>query len=31
LFDNPSRLSKMAQKALVKNNAADLIVDEVTK
>ena len=31
LFDNPSRLAKMAQKALVKNNAADLIADEVTK
>jgi UDP-N-acetylglucosamine--N-acetylmuramyl-(pentapeptide) pyrophosphoryl-undecaprenol N-acetylglucosamine transferase len=31
LFDNPSRLSKMAQKALVKNNEDDLIADEVTK
>ena len=31
LFDNPSRLNKMAQKALVPNNAVNLIVDEVTK
>lgn len=31
LFDNPSRLAKMAQKALVKNNAVNLIADEVTK
>ncbi len=31
LFDNPSRLNKMAQKALVPNNAVDLICDEVTK
>lgn len=31
LFDNPSRLEKMARKALVKNNAVDLIVAEVTK
>ncbi len=31
LFDNPSRLAKMAQKALVPNNAVQLIADEVTK
>lgn len=31
LFDNPSRLVKMAQKALVKNNAVNLIADEITK
>ena len=31
LFDNPSRLVKMAQKALVKNNAVNLIADEVIK
>ena len=31
LFDNPSRLAKMAQKALVSNNAVNLIADEVTK
>lgn len=31
LFDNPSRLSKMAQKALVKNDAVKLIADEITK
>jgi UDP-N-acetylglucosamine--N-acetylmuramyl-(pentapeptide) pyrophosphoryl-undecaprenol N-acetylglucosamine transferase len=31
LFDNPSRLVKMSQKALVKNNAVNLIADEVTK
>lgn len=31
LFDNPNRLAKMAQKALVENNAATIIADEVTK
>ena len=31
LFDNPSRLNKMAHKALVENRAVDLICDEVTK
>ncbi len=31
LFDNPSRLVKMAQKALVPNNAVQLIADEITK
>ena len=31
LFDNPSRLEKMASKALVKNDAVNLIADEVTK
>lgn len=31
LFDNPSRLDKMAQKALVPNNAVNLIADEITK
>jgi UDP-N-acetylglucosamine--N-acetylmuramyl-(pentapeptide) pyrophosphoryl-undecaprenol N-acetylglucosamine transferase len=31
LFDNPSRLQKMATKARVENNAVDLIVDEITK
>lgn len=31
LFDNPSRLNKMARKALVENRAVDLICDEVTK
>ncbi len=31
LFDNPSRLEKMAQKALIKNNAVNMIADEVTK
>ncbi len=31
LFDNPSRLAKMAQKALVPNDAVDLIVGEITK
>ncbi len=31
LFDNPSRLAKMAQKSLVKNNAVNLIADEITK
>lgn len=31
LFDNPSRLEKMAQKALVPNNAVPLICDEITK
>ena len=30
LFDNPSRLEKMAQKARVKNNAVNLIADVVT-
>lgn len=29
LFDNPSRLEKMAKKSLVKNNAAKLIADTV--
>lgn len=31
LFDNPSRLNKMASKALVKNNAVNLIADEILK
>ena len=31
LFDNPNRLSKMANKALVPNNAVNLICDEITK
>ncbi len=31
LFDNPSRLAKMAQKSLVVNNAVDLIATEITK
>ncbi len=31
LFDNPSRLNKMAQKARVENNAVKLIADEITK
>lgn len=31
LFDNPTRLAKMADKALVKNNAVNLIADEVTE
>lgn len=31
LFDNPARLAKMAQKALVHNNAVNLIVDEIIK
>ena len=31
LFDNPSRLAKMASKALITNNAVQLIVDEVTR
>lgn len=31
LFENPSRLAKMAQKALIKNNAVQLIADEITK
>lgn len=31
LFDNPSRLEKMATKSLVPNNAVDLIADEITK
>ncbi len=31
LFDNPSRLEKMASKALVPNNAVHLIADEITK
>lgn len=31
LFDNPSRLEKMAQKAYVENNAVSIIADVVTK
>lgn len=31
LFDNPARLDKMAAKALVANNAVELIADTVTK
>lgn len=31
LFDNPSRLDKMAQKATVQNNAVNLIADEIEK
>lgn len=31
LFDNPSRLEKMAKKSLVPNNAVQIICDEVTK
>ena len=31
LFDNPSRLEKMAAKSRVENNAVNLICDEVTK
>lgn len=31
LFDNPSRLVKMAQKAYIKNDAVNLICDEITK
>ena len=31
LFDNPSRLEKMATKARTENNAVDLIADEITK
>lgn len=31
LFDNPARLVKMAQKALVKNDAVGLIADEITR
>lgn len=31
LFDNPSRLEKMAHKALLKNDAVELISDEITK
>lgn len=31
LFDNPSRLDKMAQKATVQNNAINLIADEIEK
>ena len=31
LFDNPSRLEKMARKSYVENNAVDLICDEITK
>ncbi|MDO5012081.1 MAG: UDP-N-acetylglucosamine--N-acetylmuramyl-(pentapeptide) pyrophosphoryl-undecaprenol N-acetylglucosamine transferase [Pseudomonadota bacterium] len=31
LFDNPSRLAKMAQKSCVPNNAVNLIADEITK
>jgi UDP-N-acetylglucosamine--N-acetylmuramyl-(pentapeptide) pyrophosphoryl-undecaprenol N-acetylglucosamine transferase len=29
LFNNPARLTKMAQKALVKNNAVDMICQEI--
>lgn len=31
LFDNPSRLTKMAEKSVVPNNAVQLIADAVTK
>ena len=31
LFDNPARLVKMAQKAIVANNAVNLIADEILK
>ncbi len=31
LFDNPSRLAKMAEKSMVPNNAVQLIADAVTK
>ena len=31
LFDNPSRLEKMAKKSLVPNNAVKIICDEITK
>lgn len=31
LFDNPSRLNKMAEKARVENNAVDLIVAQILK
>lgn len=31
LFDNPSRLEKMAQKAYIENNAVSIIADVVTK
>ena len=31
LFDNPSRLEKMAKKSLVENNAVQIICDEITK
>lgn len=31
LFDNPSRLEKMAKKSLVKNEAVKIICDEITK
>lgn len=31
LFDNPSRLDKMAAKSRVENNAVNLICDEITK
>lgn len=31
LFDNPSRLEKMATKSRVENNAVDLICNEITK
>jgi len=31
LFDNPARLTKMAQKAYVPNNAVSIIADEVVK
>lgn len=31
LFDNPTRLAKMAQKSLVPNHAVEMIADEITK
>jgi len=31
LFDNPSRLAKMAKKSCVPNNAVKMIADTVTK
>lgn len=31
LFDNPSRLAKMAEKSLVPNRAVNMIADEITK
>ena len=31
LFDNPTRLEKMAKKSLVENNAVKIIADEITK
>ncbi len=31
LFDNPARLAKMAEKSRVKNNAVELIVQQITK